>query len=87
MSVSGAILTRRSPPTKIPFPADDDASVNIAIGKAIAENGRIDVLVNNAGVGGGGSVEEVPVATFRAVMETIFFGALRCINLFATFGR
>jgi NAD(P)-dependent dehydrogenase (short-subunit alcohol dehydrogenase family) len=59
---------------------DDDASVTSAIGKAIAENGRIDVLVNNAGVGGGGSVEEVPVATFREVMETNFFGALRCIK-------
>ena len=59
---------------------DNDASVNSAIGKAIAENGRIDVLVNNAGVGGGGSVEEVPVATFREVMETNFFGALRCIK-------
>jgi NAD(P)-dependent dehydrogenase (short-subunit alcohol dehydrogenase family) len=72
MSVSRAILTRRSPPTKIPFPADDDGSVNIAIGKAIAENGRIDVLLNNAGVGGGGLV----VATFRAVMAPNF--SVRC---------
>jgi NAD(P)-dependent dehydrogenase (short-subunit alcohol dehydrogenase family) len=38
---------------------DDDVSVASAISKAIAENGRIDVLVNNAGVGGGGSVEEM----------------------------
>jgi NAD(P)-dependent dehydrogenase (short-subunit alcohol dehydrogenase family) len=59
---------------------DNDASVNSAIGKAIAENGRIDVLVNNAGVGGGGSVGEVPVAKFREVMEINFFGALRCIK-------
>jgi NAD(P)-dependent dehydrogenase (short-subunit alcohol dehydrogenase family) len=59
---------------------DNDASVNSAIGQAIAENGRIDVLVNNAGVGGGGSVEEVPVVTFREVMETNFFGPLRCIK-------
>ena len=44
---------------------DNDASVNSAIGKAIAENDRIDVLVNNAGVGGGGSVGEVPVAGFK----------------------
>jgi NAD(P)-dependent dehydrogenase (short-subunit alcohol dehydrogenase family) len=33
---------------------DDDASVSDAIGKALAERGHIDVLVNNAGIGGGG---------------------------------
>ncbi len=59
---------------------DEDASVASAISKVIAENGHIDVLVNNAGLGGGGSVEEVPVAMFREVMETNFFGALRCIK-------
>src|SRR3984893_13427185 len=59
---------------------DDDASVENAISKGIAENGRIDVLVNNAGIGGGGSVEEVPMARFREVMETNCFGALRCIK-------
>jgi NAD(P)-dependent dehydrogenase (short-subunit alcohol dehydrogenase family) len=50
---------------------DDDVSVDSAISKAIAENGRIDVLVNNAGVGGGGSVEEMSLSVF---------GALRCIK-------
>jgi NAD(P)-dependent dehydrogenase (short-subunit alcohol dehydrogenase family) len=59
---------------------DEDASVASAISKVIAENGHVDVLVNNAGLGGGGSVEEVPVAMFREVMETNFFGALRCIK-------
>ena len=62
---------------------DDDASVHGAIGKALAENGRIDILVNNAGVGGGGSVEEAPLEKFRAIMETNFFGALRCIKAVA----
>ena len=37
---------------------DDDASVDSALGKVFAEHGRLDVLVNNAGIGGGGSVEE-----------------------------
>jgi NAD(P)-dependent dehydrogenase (short-subunit alcohol dehydrogenase family) len=41
---------------------------------------RIDVLVNNAGVSGRGSVEEVPLEIFRQVMETNFFGGLRCIK-------
>ena len=42
--------------------------------------GRIDVLVNNAGVAVHGSVEELPLSEFRRVMETNFFGALRCIQ-------
>jgi len=59
---------------------DDDASVREAFGKALADRGHIDVLVNNAGIGGGGSVEEVPVEFFRQMMETNFFGALRCMK-------
>ena len=59
---------------------DDDASVDSALGKVLAEHGRLDVLVNNAGIGGGGSVEESSTARFREVMETNFFGALRCIK-------
>jgi NAD(P)-dependent dehydrogenase (short-subunit alcohol dehydrogenase family) len=34
--------------------------------------------VNNAGIGNGGPVEETPIEAFRAVMDTNFFGALRC---------
>jgi NAD(P)-dependent dehydrogenase (short-subunit alcohol dehydrogenase family) len=59
---------------------DDEASVTDAVGKVLAENGRIDVLVNNAGLGGDGSVEEAPMEFFRQIMETNFFGALRCIK-------
>jgi len=57
---------------------DSDASVKSGVESVLAARGRIDVLVNNAGVGGGGTVEETPLAMFRAVMETNFFGALRC---------
>jgi NAD(P)-dependent dehydrogenase (short-subunit alcohol dehydrogenase family) len=55
---------------------DSDASVS----KAISAMGSIDVLVNNAGVGPTGSVEELPFSEFRAVIETNYFGALRCIQ-------
>src|SRR5260370_39451567 len=74
------VAAEKLPVTVTALNVDDDASVSEAVGKALAENGRIDVLVNNAGVGGGGSVEELPMAVFRQVMETNFFGALRCIK-------
>ena len=59
---------------------DDDASVREAFTEVVARHGPIDVLVNNAGVPGGGPVEETTIAHFRQVMETNFFGGLRCIK-------
>jgi len=59
---------------------DDDASVKKTISEILKQRGRIDVLVNNAGVGMMGPIEEMPLAEFRQVMETNFFGALRCIQ-------
>jgi NAD(P)-dependent dehydrogenase (short-subunit alcohol dehydrogenase family) len=59
---------------------DSDQSVSDGIATILKENGPIEVLVNNAGVQAVGSVEELPLATFRAVMETNCFGALRCIQ-------
>ena len=59
---------------------DADASVSEAIGRVVKEIGPIDVLVNNAGIERMGSVEELPLAEFRAVMETNYFGVIRCIQ-------
>lgn len=74
------VAAEKLPVTLAALNVDDDASVDSALGKVLAEHGRLDVLVNNAGVGGGGSVEESSTARFRGVMETNFFGALRCIK-------
>ena len=62
----------------IQMDVDDDGSVSRAVEGVTAAEGRIDVLVNNAGVGGGGPVEETPLVKFRQMMETNFFGVLRC---------
>ncbi|MGH9598218.1 MAG: SDR family oxidoreductase [Terracidiphilus sp.] len=59
---------------------DSDELVRDTFANILSEAGRIDVLVNNAGIGQGGAVEELPISTFRASMETNFFGALRCIQ-------
>jgi NAD(P)-dependent dehydrogenase (short-subunit alcohol dehydrogenase family) len=59
---------------------DSDDSVTSAIAAIYKAAGHIDVLVNNAGVERNGSIEELPLAEFRAVMETNYFGAIRCVK-------
>jgi NAD(P)-dependent dehydrogenase (short-subunit alcohol dehydrogenase family) len=66
------------PITVTQIDVDSDESVRNAIGAVLGARGAIDVLVNNAGIPGGGPVEEAEIAIFRRVMETNFFGVLRC---------
>lgn len=55
---------------------NESGAAERAITAALARFGRIDVLVNNAGYGSVGAVEETPEAELRAQMETNFFGAV-----------
>ena len=48
--------------------------------KTVAETGGVDVLVNNAGIGLFGSVEEMSPEDFRAVIETNVFGVYYCCH-------
>ena len=58
----------------------DDASVSAAISKVIGEAGQIDVLVNNAGIGAHGPIEETDDDEAKEIFETNFFGVLRVIS-------
>jgi len=46
-----------------------------------AEHGAVGVLVNNAGHGGGGPVEEVPLSLVRETIDTNVFGLIRMCQL------
>jgi NAD(P)-dependent dehydrogenase (short-subunit alcohol dehydrogenase family) len=72
--------SEKLPITVLAMDVDDDASVRDGVSEVLAQSDRIDVLVNNAGIAAHGSVEELPLSEFRRVMETNFFGALRCIQ-------
>jgi NAD(P)-dependent dehydrogenase (short-subunit alcohol dehydrogenase family) len=50
--------------------------IEAAVAAALERFGQIDVLVNNAGYGSVGAVEEIDMADLRGLMETMFFGAV-----------
>lgn len=56
----------------------DYDEVKALLAHAVAELGGVDVLVNNAGIGLFGRVEELPPEDFRAVLETNLFGVFYC---------
>lgn len=56
----------------------DSDAVGVAVEEAARDCGRIDVLVNNAGYGLSGGVEEVTEQQARQQLEVNFFGALWC---------
>ena len=55
----------------------DDASAARAIETILAREGRLDVLVNNAGFGIAGAIEDTSIEEARAQFEVNFFGAHR----------
>jgi len=74
-----AELTQKFPETAIALKLDvtSQTDVDAAVAAAVARFGKIDVLVNNAGYGTVGAIEEQSEEEFRPMFETNVFGLIR----------
>jgi NAD(P)-dependent dehydrogenase (short-subunit alcohol dehydrogenase family) len=63
----------------LPLDVTDPASIQASVQQALQRFGRLDVLLNNAGVGLVGAVEECSEEEVRGCFETNFFGPLQVI--------
>jgi|SRR5262249_37245244 len=64
----------------VPLDVRDDASVKACVDEVRSRAGRVDVLVNNAGVNLVGAVEETSVSQAQALFDTNVLGVLRMLQ-------
>ncbi|MCZ7438889.1 oxidoreductase [Micromonospora sp. WMMC241] len=65
----------------LPLDVTDEASMRAAVEVVEAAHGQVDVLINNAGYGEYGPIEETPMQRVRAQFETNVFGLARLTQL------
>ena len=79
-ALAEAMAKEPLPITRVTIDVDDASSVRRGVDEVLAKSGRVDVLVNNAGLGGGGPIEDVPIDWAKTLFETNYFGAIRMIQ-------
>jgi 3-oxoacyl-[acyl-carrier protein] reductase len=65
-------------PIAVPCEVTDEAQVQALIEATVAEHGRIDVLVNNAGLGGEVTLEQMTDDQWSRVLDVTLTGTFRC---------
>jgi len=75
-----AVKKENLPVEIIELDVDKEESIISAIKKVVTKNGRLDVLVNNAGYGQFGCTEDITIDDFRKQFETNFFSIVRIIQ-------
>ena len=55
-------------------------SIQAAVSKVISVSGQLDILINNAGVGITGALEEIPLAEIKNNFDTNFFGPIEVMK-------
>jgi NAD(P)-dependent dehydrogenase (short-subunit alcohol dehydrogenase family) len=75
------------PYTVVPMDVTDEQSVTRAINEVIGREGKIDVLLNNAGMGIGGALENFSAQEAQIQFDTNFFGMARVISAVLPFMR
>jgi NAD(P)-dependent dehydrogenase (short-subunit alcohol dehydrogenase family) len=76
-SIKAAVQNEGLPIRVVQLDVTDDISVKNAIDHIISEVGRIDLLVNNAGFGLFGALEDLAMEEIKSQFETSFFGPIR----------
>ena len=64
----------------VPADVTKEEDVRRLVATTIAQFGRVDILVNNAGIGMRAAIAEAPLDDARSLMDTNFYGPLRCIQ-------
>ena len=64
----------------LPLDVRNTESINATVQKIIQLSGRLDVVINNAGVGITGPIEEIPSQEIKNNFETNFFGPIEVIK-------
>ena len=64
----------------LPMDVRNETSIKEAVQQILTEVGRIDILINNAGVGITGAVEELPAEQLHNVFATNLYGAIAVIQ-------
>lgn len=79
-SIKTAVQKEGLPIRVVQLDVTDDNSVKNAVDHIISEASRIDVLVNNAGYGLGGALEDLSMEEIKFQYETNLFGLIRVIQ-------